>query len=222
MSWIQCVLLSRPRRQDGSWQRSRLRQGSRSRPSRSSRSLCARKGGNKHIRLTCKQCGTVIQGKPEEPTVRSPETCPHENTDARAVRRPLIEFTARTAVSTFMSVPSRSGDSSRTKHGAICSGVAQRGSTFHVVVNESRPTTTPSRSHRPHPGNGGGWKDISLSNVRELDYHVRSVRDCQHDISPNTPGKPPHDRRRGEQIDSERIPSADRVCKATSAHVQER
>ena len=55
-----------------------------------------------------------------------------------AVRQPLIEFTGRTAVSTSMSVPSRSGDSSRTKLGAICSGVAQKGSTFHVVVNESQ------------------------------------------------------------------------------------
>ena len=37
-----------------------------------------------------------------------------------------------------MSVPSRSGDSNRTKLGAICSEVAQRGSTFHVVVNVSQ------------------------------------------------------------------------------------
>ena len=50
-----------------------------------------------------------------------------------AVRQPLIEFTARTAVSTSMSVRSRSGDSNRTKLKAICSEVAQRGSTFDVV-----------------------------------------------------------------------------------------
>ena len=95
MSWIQCVLLSRPRRQE----RSRLRQKARSRPSRSSRSLCARKSGNKHRNVFpgvtrgtqhelvpmqhTSACGTVIQGEIGEPTVRSPEACPHENTDAR-------------------------------------------------------------------------------------------------------------------------------------------
>ena len=104
MWWIQCVLPSRPRRQDGSWKRSRLRQKARSRPSRSSRSLCARKGGKQaakcvprcdsrhatragsnatHVRHTCLQCGTVIQGKREEPPERLPKTCPHENIDAR-------------------------------------------------------------------------------------------------------------------------------------------
>ena len=36
-----------------------------------------------HVRLTCLQCDTVIQGKREEPMVKSPETCPHVNTDAR-------------------------------------------------------------------------------------------------------------------------------------------
>ena len=36
-----------------------------------------------HVRCTCLQCGTVTQGKREEPLTRSPETCPHENTDAR-------------------------------------------------------------------------------------------------------------------------------------------
>ena len=36
-----------------------------------------------HVRLTCLQCGTVIQRKREEPMVRSSETCPHENADAR-------------------------------------------------------------------------------------------------------------------------------------------
>ena len=35
-----------------------------------------------HVRLPCLQCGTVTQGKREEPPVSSPETCPHENTDA--------------------------------------------------------------------------------------------------------------------------------------------
>ena len=55
-----------------------------------------------------------------------------------AVRQPLIEFTARTTVSTSMSVPSPSGDNSRTKLWTICSVVAQRGSTFHVVVNVSQ------------------------------------------------------------------------------------
>ena len=55
-----------------------------------------------------------------------------------------------------------------------------------------------------------------------LENSITAFVACQHDISPNTPGKPPHDRRRGEQSDSERFPSADRVCKASSAHVQER
>ena len=36
-----------------------------------------------HVRLTCLQCGTVTQGKREEPLVKSPETCRHMNTDAR-------------------------------------------------------------------------------------------------------------------------------------------
>ena len=36
-----------------------------------------------HVRLMCLQCGTVTQGKREEPLVKSPETCPHMNTDAR-------------------------------------------------------------------------------------------------------------------------------------------
>ena len=36
-----------------------------------------------HVRFTCLQCGTVTQGKREEPLTRSPKTCPHENTDAR-------------------------------------------------------------------------------------------------------------------------------------------
>ena len=36
-----------------------------------------------HVRFTCLQCGTVTKRKREEQTVRSPETCPHENTDAR-------------------------------------------------------------------------------------------------------------------------------------------
>ena len=104
MSWIQCVQPSRPRRLDGSWKRSRQRQKVRSRQNRSSRSLCARKGGSKQrnvftsatrgtqhelvpmrrtFTLTCLQCGTVTQGKREEPLVKSPETCPHVNTDAR-------------------------------------------------------------------------------------------------------------------------------------------
>ena len=65
---------------------------------------------------------------------------------ATCVRQPLIEFTARTAVSTFMSGASRSGHSSKTKLGAICSGVAQRGSTFHMVVNVSQ-----GRSKRINP-----------------------------------------------------------------------
>ena len=36
-----------------------------------------------HVRFTCLQCGTVTQGKRDEPLTRSPETCLHENTDAR-------------------------------------------------------------------------------------------------------------------------------------------
>ena len=35
-----------------------------------------------HVRFTCLQCGTVTQSKREDPVTRSPETCPHENTDA--------------------------------------------------------------------------------------------------------------------------------------------
>ena len=54
-----------------------------------------------------------------------------------AVRRLLIEFTARTVVSASMSVPSRSGDN-KTKLEAICSEVAQRGSTFHVGERVTR------------------------------------------------------------------------------------
>ena len=36
-----------------------------------------------HVRFTFLQCDTVTQGKRDEPPKRSPETCPHENTDAR-------------------------------------------------------------------------------------------------------------------------------------------
>ena len=56
-----------------------------------------------------------------------------EGTDARGSSS--TTHRVWTAASTSMSVPSRSGDRNRTKLGAICSEVAQRGSTHHVVVN---------------------------------------------------------------------------------------
>ena len=49
-----------------------------------------------------------------------------------------------------------------------------------------------TRLCRPHSGSDRGWKNISFSNFREL-ITACSVRDCQHDISSNTAGKPPHE-----------------------------
>ena len=80
-----------------------------------------------HVRLTyVRHCPT--QGKREEPFGKiARDLSAREHGCQRQFVNHSSSLFVRTAVSTSMSVPSRSGDSNRTKLGAICSDVAQRG-----------------------------------------------------------------------------------------------